>query len=91
MRGVRGIRFTQFDPNTATTTMDMIEPLAQRVQPLGWHVQIHLRADQIVRPPTCCGACRARSCSTISAPDPAGVEPSGLAIIRRMLDSGAPG
>ena len=46
--GIRGIRFTQFDPKTATTTMDMIEPLARRVQPLGWHVQIHLRADQIV-------------------------------------------
>jgi predicted TIM-barrel fold metal-dependent hydrolase len=26
----------------------MIEPLARRVAPLGWHVQIHLRADQIV-------------------------------------------
>jgi predicted TIM-barrel fold metal-dependent hydrolase len=46
--GIRGIRFTQFDPNTATTTMDMIEPLAKRVQTLGWHVQIHLRADQVV-------------------------------------------
>ncbi len=46
--GVRGIRFTQFDPNTATTSMEMIEPLAKRVQALGWHVQIHLRADQVV-------------------------------------------
>ena len=43
--GIRGIRFTQFDPNTAATTLDMIEPLARRVEPLGWHVQIHLRAD----------------------------------------------
>ena len=46
--GVRGIRFTQFDPKTATTSLDMIEPLARRVQALGWHVQIYLRADQIV-------------------------------------------
>ena len=46
--GMRGIRFTQFDPRTAVTTIDMIEPLAKRVTPLGWHVQIHLRADQIV-------------------------------------------
>ena len=46
--GIRGIRFTQFDPSTAVTTLDMIEPLARRVEPLGWHVQIHLRADQIV-------------------------------------------
>jgi len=46
--GMRGIRFTQFDPKTATTTLDMIEPLAKRVQGFGMHVQIHLRADQIV-------------------------------------------
>src|SRR5437763_14045534 len=46
--GVRGIRFTQFDPKTATTTVDMIEPLAKRVQPLGWPVRIHFPADQIV-------------------------------------------
>ena len=26
----------------------MIEPLAKRVADLGWHVQIHMRADQIV-------------------------------------------
>ena len=45
---LRGIRFTQFDPETATTTIDMIEPLARRVNDLGWHVQIHMRADQIV-------------------------------------------
>ena len=46
--GIRGIRFTQFDPRTAATTLDMIEPLAHRVEALGWHVQIHLRGDQIV-------------------------------------------
>jgi D-galactarolactone isomerase len=46
--GIRGIRFTQFDPNTATTTIDMIEPLSKRVNDLGWHVQIHMRGDQIV-------------------------------------------
>ena len=27
--GMRGIRFTQFDPKTAATTLDMIEPLAK--------------------------------------------------------------
>ena len=46
--GICGIRFTQFDPRTAATSPDMIEPLARRVELLGWHVQIHLRGDQIV-------------------------------------------
>ena len=46
--GIRGIRFTLFDPTTAVTSFDMIEPLAERVHALGWHVQLHLRAEQIV-------------------------------------------
>jgi D-galactarolactone isomerase len=46
--GIRGIRFTLFDPNTAVTSFEMIEPLAKRVNDLGWHVQIHFRGDQIV-------------------------------------------
>src|SRR5215208_7497820 len=46
--GVRGIRFTVFDPRTAAVSIDMIEPLAKRVNDVGWHVQIHMRADQIV-------------------------------------------
>src|SRR5215204_2368613 len=45
--GIRGIRFTVFDPRTAAVSIDMIEPLAKRVNDLGWHVQIHMRADQI--------------------------------------------
>jgi predicted TIM-barrel fold metal-dependent hydrolase len=46
--GIRGIRFTLFDPITAVTTFDMVEPLAHRVHELGWHVQLHWRGDQIV-------------------------------------------
>jgi D-galactarolactone isomerase len=46
--GVRGIRFTVFDPATAATRIDMIEPLAKRMADIGWHVQIHMRGDQIV-------------------------------------------
>ena len=46
--GVCGLRFTQHDPQTAVTSPEMIEPLARRIQDLGWHTQLHLRGDQIV-------------------------------------------
>ncbi len=46
--GIRGIRFTLFDPKTAVTGFEMIEPLAKRANDLGWHVQLHFRGDQIV-------------------------------------------
>lgn len=45
--GVRGIRFTLYTPTHAVTTADMIEPLAARVAALGWHVQLHMTAEQI--------------------------------------------
>jgi predicted TIM-barrel fold metal-dependent hydrolase len=86
--GVRGIRFTQFDPRTAATTIDMIEPLAKRVAPLGWHVQIHWRADQIV---AAAGLLRRLPATIVldhlgrltqGTADPA------LAIIRELLDGG---
>ena len=54
--GIRGIRFTLFDPASAVTSFDMIEPLAKRIHALGWHVQLHLRADQIVEHAAMIGA-----------------------------------
>jgi D-galactarolactone isomerase len=43
---VRGIRF-----NLATggaTTIEMLEPLAKRIAPMGWHIQMNVGADIIV-------------------------------------------
>jgi D-galactarolactone isomerase len=45
--GVRGLRFTLGNPETAVTSIDMIEPLAERIAELGWHVQLNMESDQI--------------------------------------------
>jgi predicted TIM-barrel fold metal-dependent hydrolase len=45
--GIRGIRFTLYTSANAATDFSMVEPLAQRVHALGWHVQLHWSADQI--------------------------------------------
>src|SRR4029077_8540921 len=37
--GIRGIRFSLGDPATSVVTPDMIEPLAKRIAPMGWHIQ----------------------------------------------------
>lgn len=46
--GIRGIRFTLYTPKNAVTSFDMVETLSQRVNELGWHVQLHWTADQVV-------------------------------------------
>jgi len=45
--GIRGIRFSVWNPADAVTTIDMIEPLSKRVHDLGWHVQLFMSGDQI--------------------------------------------
>lgn len=88
--GIRGIRFTVFDPATAAVSIDMIEPLSKRVADLGWHVQIHMRGDQIVDN----ADMLARLPSSIvfdhmgRLPQPEGPNHAAFAVIRRLIDKG---
>jgi len=88
--GVRGVRFTQHDPSTAVTTPDMIEPVAARIAELGWHVQIHLRAEQLAE----MAEMIARLPCTIvidhmaRIPPAQGVDHPAFDLVKRLLDSG---
>jgi D-galactarolactone isomerase len=44
--GVRGLRFNL--GAGSVTTPQMIKPLAHRVADLGWHLEIHMRADELL-------------------------------------------
>jgi predicted TIM-barrel fold metal-dependent hydrolase len=88
--GIRGIRFTVFDPASAAVSIDMIEPLARRVVDLGWHVQIHMRADQIAGN----AALLQRLPTPVvfdhmgRLPQPAPLDHPAYKVIRAMLDTG---
>jgi len=90
MGGIRGIRFTLWEPATAVTNIDMIDPLSQRVNELGWHVQIHMRADQIAD----AGDLLQRLPSPVvfdhmgRLPHPGAVNHPAFKIISRMIDKG---
>ncbi len=86
--GIRGIRFTQFDPKTAATTRDMIEPLAKRVEPLGLHVQLHLRSDQIVETADLLQRLPGTIVFDHLGRLTAGVNDPAFTVVRRMLDNG---
>ncbi len=88
--GIRGLRFTLHDPRTAVTSVEMIEPLAHRVNRLGWHLQLHLRGEQIVEmaqlierlPGTIVFDHMAR------LPLPQGTHHPAFAIVQRLIDKG---
>lgn len=88
--GIRGLRFTQHDPRTAVTTAEMIEPLARRIQALGWHTQLHLRAPQIVE----MAGLIDRLPGTIvidhmgRIPQPIGAHHAAFALVRAWLEQG---
>jgi predicted TIM-barrel fold metal-dependent hydrolase len=88
--GIRGIRFTLYTPRNAVVSFDMVEPLARRVAELGWHVQLHWTAEQIVEHE----AMLARLPAVIvfdhlaRLPLPAGASHSAFSIVRRLAGSG---
>ena len=86
--GVRGIRFNL--AQAGATTLDMLEPLSQRVDPLGWHCQINMPGDKIVAAGDTFLRVRGKLVFDHLAhcPQPAGVESDTFKLIRRLLDKG---
>ena len=88
--GIRGIRFTVYQPVGQVVGIEMIEPLSKRIAPLGWHVQLHMRADQIVDN----AAMLERLPSAIvfdhmgRIPAGEGAKHPAFGVIRRLIDSG---
>ena len=88
--GIRGLRFTVGLPQTAVVTIEMIEPLAKRIADLGWHVQIHMRADQIAENASLLEGLPTQIVFDHMGrmPQPAPLEHAAFGIIRRMMDKG---
>ncbi|MFT4065237.1 MAG: amidohydrolase family protein [Paraburkholderia sp.] len=88
--GIRGIRFTLYTAANAAVTFEMVEPLARRIAELGWHVQLHWTAGQIVAHRDML----ARLPSTIvfdhlaRLPMPEGVSHPAFGIVQDLADSG---
>jgi D-galactarolactone isomerase len=88
--GIRGLRFSVWNPNDTVTRIEMIEPLSRRVNELGWHVQLHMSGDQIAEN----AALLRRLVSSIvidhmaRLPPQLGVAHPAIAIICDLLDRG---
>ena len=89
--GIRGIRFSLYTPVAAATDFGMVEPLAHRIHALGWHVQLHWHADQIVAHEALISRL---PCAVVfdhlgRLPPAQGIAHPAFALIRRWLDRGS--
>jgi D-galactarolactone isomerase len=86
--GVRGIRFNL--AQAGATTLEMLEPLSQRVHALGWHCQINMPGEKIAAAAETFLKIRGTLVFDHLAhcPQPAGVESDTFKLIRRLLDQG---
>lgn len=86
--GIRGIRFNL--AQAGATTLEMLEPLSQRVDALGWHCQVNMPGDKIVAAADTFLRIRGKLVFDHLAhcPQPAGVESDTFKLICRLLDQG---
>jgi predicted TIM-barrel fold metal-dependent hydrolase len=47
--GIRGVRMSLYTAHNASVSFEMLEPLADKVHAMGWHLQLHWTADQIAQ------------------------------------------
>jgi D-galactarolactone isomerase len=86
--GVRGIRFNL--AQQGATTIEMVEPLSQRVNALGWHIQINAPADRIVAAEEVWNRvpCQMVFDHLAHVPHPAGLGHPVFGLVSRLLQQG---
>jgi predicted TIM-barrel fold metal-dependent hydrolase len=87
--GVRGIRFN-FAMASAGASVELLEPLSARVADLGWHVQLNIKADQIVQLEPLLARLRSPIVFDHLAriPPESGVGHPAFAVVQRLLQRG---
>jgi predicted TIM-barrel fold metal-dependent hydrolase len=86
---VRGIRFNLATPGGATS-MEMLEPVAKRIAPMGWHVQFNMSADMMVAAKDVLGRlpCQIIFDHLAHIPQPAGATDPSFGVVADLLQKG---
>lgn len=88
--GVRGLRFSVWNPNNAVVSFDDCYPLSERVKEMGWNMQLHMSATQIAQQ---ADIIRKLDCKVVidhmGRLDPAlGIQDPAWKFLQEMIDKG---
>lgn len=88
--GVRGLRLSLWNPADAPLALADLAPMAARVAPLGWHLQLHLTAAQIL---DAADTLTTLPCPLVfdhmaRLPPEAGPDHPAFAVVARLLQAG---
>lgn len=88
--GVRGVRFSVWNPQNAVVSFADCYPLSQRIKHLGWHVQLHMGAAQLLQ---YADIIRRLDCQVVidhmGRLDPVlGIQDPAYAFLQEMIDRG---
>lgn len=86
--GVRGIRFNLSYPGA--TTLEMLAPLAKRIAPMGWHIELVVQGAKL---PQLEGHLAALPCPLVidhigHVPQPGGAASDALRTVQRLVERG---
>lgn len=90
--GIRGVRFTLYTATQAVTRFDQVEPLAARVAPLGWHLQLHWTPAQLLQHAALLQRLQARGVGLVfdhlARLGTQGPQHPAFALVARLVDGG---
>jgi D-galactarolactone isomerase len=88
--GIKGIRFSLYTPTHAAASFDMVEALSHRVEPFGWHLQLHWTADQFVEHEAMLKRLPSRLAIDHMGrlPQPSGINHPAVHLMHTLLDRG---
>src|SRR5258707_7753997 len=86
---VRGVRFNLATPGGATT-IEMLEPVAKRIAPMGWHVQFNMSADMMLAAKDVLNRlpCQIVFDHLAHIPQPAGASHPAFAVVVDLMQKG---
>ena len=86
---VRGVRFNLATPGGATS-MEMLEPVAKRIAPMGWHVQFNMSAEMTVAAKDALDRmpCQIVFDHLAHIPQPAGASHPAFAVVAELMQKG---